>query len=74
MGGLVTPAFFLPSLEKLVRRRHGVGCSGWWFLIVFTVIGIVVLLYRLVKGSDAGAGIPLLTVPDPEFVLPPNRV
>ena len=47
-------AFFLPSLALLVRRLHDVGRSGWWFLIVFTVIGVVVLLYWLVKASDAG--------------------
>ena len=35
-------------------RLHDVGRSGWWFLIVFTVIGFFVLLYWLVKASDAG--------------------
>ena len=48
-------AFFLPGLALLVRRLHDVGRSGWWFLIVFTIIGIPVLFYWLVRASDAGA-------------------
>jgi len=27
----------------------------WWFLLIFTVIGILLLLYWLVKASDASA-------------------
>ena len=34
----------LPSLAVAVRRLHDVGRSGWWILIVFTVIGIIPLL------------------------------
>ena len=54
VGNLASIALFLPGLALLVRRLHDVGRSGWWFLIVFTIIGIVVLLYWLVKDSDAG--------------------
>ena len=54
VGNLASIAFFLPSLALLVRRLHDVGRSGWWFLIVFTGIGLFVLLYWLVKASDAG--------------------
>ena len=54
VGNLASIALFLPGLAVLVRRLHDVGRSGWWFLIVFTIIGIVVLLYWLVKDSDAG--------------------
>jgi uncharacterized membrane protein YhaH (DUF805 family) len=55
VGNLASLAFFLPGLALLVRRLHDVGRSGWWFLIVFTIIGIPVVLYWLVKDSDAGA-------------------
>jgi uncharacterized membrane protein YhaH (DUF805 family) len=55
VGNLASLAFFLPGLALLVRRLHDVGRSGWWFLIVFTIIGIPVVLYWLVKESDAGA-------------------
>jgi len=52
VGNLATLFFFLPGLALMVRRLHDVGRSGWWFLIVFTGIGFVVLLYWLVKASD----------------------
>jgi uncharacterized membrane protein YhaH (DUF805 family) len=54
VGNLATLVFFLPSLALAARRLHDVGRSGWWFLLVFTVIGIPVLLYWLVRASDAG--------------------
>jgi uncharacterized membrane protein YhaH (DUF805 family) len=54
VGNLATLVFFLPSLALAVRRLHDVGRSGWWVLILFTVIGIPVLLYWLVKDSDKG--------------------
>jgi uncharacterized membrane protein YhaH (DUF805 family) len=41
-------------LALVARRLHDTGRSGWWFLIAFTVIGIPVLLYWLVKDSDKG--------------------
>lgn len=55
VGNLVSLAFFLPSLALVARRLHDVGRSGWWFLLVFTGIGLFVLLYWLVKGTDAGS-------------------
>jgi uncharacterized membrane protein YhaH (DUF805 family) len=54
VGNLASLAFFLPSLALVARRLHDVGRSGWWFLIVFTIIGIPVVLYWLVKDSDKG--------------------
>ena len=55
VGDIASLVFLLPSLALVARRLHDVGRSGWWFLIVFTIIGIPVLLYWLVKASDAGA-------------------
>lgn len=55
VGNLASLAFFLPGLALLVRRLHDVGRSGWWFFITFTIIGIPVVFYWLVKDSDAGA-------------------
>ena len=55
VGNLASLALFLPGLALVARRLHDTGRSGWWFLIAFTVIGIPVLLYWLVKDSDAGA-------------------
>jgi uncharacterized membrane protein YhaH (DUF805 family) len=54
VGNLASLAFFLPGLALMVRRLHDVGRSGWWVLILFTIIGIPVVLYWLVKDSDKG--------------------
>ena len=45
---------FLPSLAIAVRRLHDIGKTGWWFLIAFTVIGIIVLIVWACQKSDAG--------------------
>jgi len=45
LSGLVSLALFLPGLAVLMRRLHDTDHSGWWWLLVFTVIGVVVLLY-----------------------------
>ena len=36
-----------------VRRLHDVGKSGWWYLLVFTGIGIVPILYWASKKGKA---------------------
>ena len=54
-GNLASLFFLLPGLALAARRLHDTGRSGWWFLLVFTIIGIPVVLYWLVKDSDAGA-------------------
>ena len=55
VGNIASIAFFLPGLALFARRMHDTGRSGWWFLLLFTVIGIPVVFYWLVKDSDAGA-------------------
>lgn len=53
-SSLVMLVTWLPSLAVSVRRLHDVNRSGWWFLLAFTVLGCVVLLYWFVKpGRDA---------------------
>ena len=48
--GIVT---LLPVLGLCVRRLHDIDRSGWWFLIVFTIIGIIPLIYwACLKGTD----------------------
>lgn len=46
-GGLfsyIASLFFtVPSLSVSSRRLHDIGKSGWWILIYFTIIGIIVL-------------------------------
>jgi uncharacterized membrane protein YhaH (DUF805 family) len=38
-------ATFLPGLAVMVRRLHDIDRTGWWILITFTIIGIVLLIY-----------------------------
>lgn len=47
-------AAFIPGIAVWVRRMHDVGRSGWWFLIYFTGIGALVLLYWMFKDSEPG--------------------
>jgi uncharacterized membrane protein YhaH (DUF805 family) len=49
---LVSLGLFLPGLTVSVRRLHDIDRTGWWLLLLFTVIGIFVLLYwDCVKGT-----------------------
>ena len=51
---ITTIATFLPGWAVSVRRLHDVNRSGWWLLLMLTVIGILVLLYWAIKNSDQG--------------------
>ena len=42
----------IPQWAVFTRRLHDVGHSGWWWLISFTGIGILVLFYWCVKEGD----------------------
>jgi uncharacterized membrane protein YhaH (DUF805 family) len=44
LNSLAGLALFLPGLAVTVRRLHDLDRTGWWVLLVLTVIGIVVLL------------------------------
>ena len=44
----------IPSLAAAVRRLHDVNRSGWWLLLWLTIIGIIPVLYWLIKNSDSG--------------------
>lgn len=46
--------FALPTLAIIVRRLHDSELPGWWVLIAFTVIGILPLLYFLIKSGKKG--------------------
>ncbi len=46
-------ALLIPNIAVSVRRLHDVNRSGWWMLIAFTIIGVIPLLYWLIKkGTD----------------------
>tara|TARA_B110000003_G_scaffold1542_1_gene1609 strand:- start:165 stop:533 length:369 start_codon:yes stop_codon:yes gene_type:complete len=44
----------IPSVAIVVRRLHDTNRSGWWYLIVFTIIGIIPIFYWLCKAGDDG--------------------
>jgi uncharacterized membrane protein YhaH (DUF805 family) len=45
-------ALFLPGLAVAIRRLHDLDRTGWWFLIAFTVIGLILLLvWDCMKGT-----------------------
>ncbi len=46
----------IPGFSVTARRLHDTGRSAWWILIVLVpLIGILVLLYFMVKSSDPDA-------------------
>jgi uncharacterized membrane protein YhaH (DUF805 family) len=51
-GTLVGLGLFLPGLAVSIRRLHDLDRTGWWFLLVFTVIGaIVLLIWNCMRGT-----------------------
>lgn len=45
--------FTIPHLAVFSRRMHDINKSGWWYLLIFTVVGTPILLYWLcLKGSS----------------------
>ncbi|MEY3018190.1 MAG: hypothetical protein RL336_1325 [Pseudomonadota bacterium] len=55
ISGLLNLALLVPGLAAGVRRLHDGGRSGWWMLLVLTIIGIFVILYWLIVKGDEGA-------------------
>jgi len=43
----------IASTCLVIRRLHDVDKSGWWYLIIFTIIGIIpLLIWHCSKGTD----------------------
>jgi uncharacterized membrane protein YhaH (DUF805 family) len=55
LSGLASLALVLPSLAVGARRLHDIGKSGWWQLIMLTVIGLLVLIYWWVQPTAEGS-------------------
>lgn len=45
ISSLANLALLLPSISVGIRRLHDLDRTGWWFLLAFTVIGLLLLLY-----------------------------
>jgi len=54
ISGLVALGLLLPGLAVGARRLHDIGKSGWWQLILLTVIGLLVLIYWWVQPTVEG--------------------
>ena len=53
ISGLLSLALLLPSIAVGVRRLHDIDRTGWWLLIAFTGIGIILLIvWACIKGTD----------------------
>ena len=62
ISGLLSLALLLPSIAVGIRRLHDIDRTGWWLLIAFTGIGIILLIvWACIKGTDG----PNLYGPDP---------
>jgi uncharacterized membrane protein YhaH (DUF805 family) len=44
-----------PSLAVNIRRLHDTGRSGWWYLIIVTIIGIIPYFLWMISKSDERA-------------------
>ncbi len=42
----------IPSISVSVRCLHDLNKSGWWLLLVFTIIGILPFLYWMSQKAD----------------------
>ncbi len=51
MENIFTLVTILPSLAVSARRLRDVNKSGWWLLIIFTGLGILLFLYWALKPS-----------------------
>ena len=54
INGLVALGLVLPALAVGTRRLHDIGKSGWWQVIMLTVIGLLVLIYWWVQPAVEG--------------------
>lgn len=47
-------AVIIPNFAVGARRLHDIDRTGWWQLIAFTLIGIVILIYWFCQPSQPG--------------------
>ena len=42
----------VPSISLSIRRLHDINRSGWWFLLSFTVVGLIPIIYWACQRGD----------------------
>ena len=52
ISAIVFLVFMLPLIAAGTRRLHDIGKSGWWQLLTFTVIGILLLIFWWAKDTQ----------------------
>ena len=43
---------FIPSIAIIARRLHDINKSGWWYFLVFTIVGVIPVLYWFCKKGN----------------------
>jgi uncharacterized membrane protein YhaH (DUF805 family) len=54
LNSLAGLALFLPGLAVGIRRLHDLDRTGWWVLLILTIIGIIVLIAWFVMRGTVG--------------------
>lgn len=52
LARIISIVTFIPALSVSVRRLHDVNKSGWNMLLIFTIIGIIPIIYWHCKKGD----------------------
>lgn len=64
LPNIISLALLVPSMAAGSRRLHDIGKSGWWQLLILTVIGIILLIVwwaTATKPEDTKYGLPSAT-------------
>ena len=52
LGTIISLGLLLPGISMNIRRLHDIDRTGWWCLIAFTVIGVILLIvWACMKGT-----------------------
>ena len=52
LNAILSLGLLLPNISVSVRRLHDIDRTGWWFLIAFTIIGLIpLLIWACTKGT-----------------------
>ena len=52
LSSIFTLIILMPSITLTARRLHDINMSGWWQLILITIIGTIPLLFWCAKKGD----------------------